>query len=588
MRPATAVILCLYCFSSTQAADPRWIRVQSANFEIYSTGGERATIDTVRQFEQVRGFFVQAMGHENDKPVPVRIIVFNSLKEYEPYRPNEVAIAYFHAGGEHDTIVMSHIGSETFPVAIHEYVHLVIEHFGIVVPPWLNEGLAEYYSTLQQRGNKVVIGDIIPGRLLALRQEKWAPLPVILTADANSPYYNEKNKAGSLYNEGWALTHMILLTREYRPKSQAFLDAIARGQDSITALTSIYGKPLAEIERDLQAYIRSDQFLAAIVPEKLEKQSATLTPEPVPAFDVRLVLAGLTNRPGKDAATRAQLQQLSAEQPNRAEPYAELGYFLWRHGDANAATEDFAKAFELGSRSPRLLWDYGRMAEQSDPSKSALALNELIKQQPARAEVRIELANAFLNANRANDALGVLKEIKTVTPKDAPRLFDVEARVQLTLGDRDNAKKSAEQFLKYAKTEDDRIRAQQLLDYAAGKGAPAATTTIATGEGAAPVLRRVPQQTTVTSVTTRRELPAVSGQFTQFVCGDPPRMVISTPSGNKTFVIRDPDKIVVSGRDGGKIDLTCGDQKPIKVRIEYSPAIEPGSDGTARAIEFEP
>jgi hypothetical protein len=35
------------------------------------------------------------------------------------------------------------------------------------------------------------------------------PLQAIVSADRNSPYYNEKNRAGSLYNEGWALVHML-------------------------------------------------------------------------------------------------------------------------------------------------------------------------------------------------------------------------------------------------------------------------------------------------------------------------------------------------------------------------------------------
>ena len=67
-------------------------------------------------------------------------------------------------------------------------------------------------------GVKVIVGNLIAGRLQALYREKWVPLAVILGAGHDSPYYNEKNKAGSLYNEGWALVHMLALNQEYRPK----------------------------------------------------------------------------------------------------------------------------------------------------------------------------------------------------------------------------------------------------------------------------------------------------------------------------------------------------------------------------------
>src|SRR5215471_2074529 len=98
MRRVITVWICVYSGLNAMAADPRWIRMASPNFEIYSQAGDGSTRDALRQFEQVRGFFVQAMNRENEKPVPVRIIAFNSMKEYEPYKFNEFAIAYYHPG----------------------------------------------------------------------------------------------------------------------------------------------------------------------------------------------------------------------------------------------------------------------------------------------------------------------------------------------------------------------------------------------------------------------------------------------------------------------------------------------------------
>src|SRR5204863_8988570 len=128
------------------------------------------------------------------KPIPVRLVAFGSAKEYEPYRLNEFAIAYYHETLDRDYIVMSRSGSETFPIAVHEYVHLLVRHSGMKLPPWLNEGLAELYSTLRPMGDKILVGELIPGRRQALLQEKWVRLTTILAADHNSLYYNEKHK----------------------------------------------------------------------------------------------------------------------------------------------------------------------------------------------------------------------------------------------------------------------------------------------------------------------------------------------------------------------------------------------------------
>jgi hypothetical protein len=190
---------------SISAAEVKWIRLKSPNFEMYTSAGERNARETLKYFEQVHTFFAQAMGAIPGTVLPVRIIGFNSKKEYEPYSPNSIAIAYYHGTPKTDYIVLSQVTPEVFPVAVHEYVHLVTRHAGLRLPPWLNEGLAEFYSTLKPLGDKIVLGDLIVGRYRALLHEKWVPLAVIVKADQNSAFYNEKSQAGSLYNEGWAL-----------------------------------------------------------------------------------------------------------------------------------------------------------------------------------------------------------------------------------------------------------------------------------------------------------------------------------------------------------------------------------------------
>lgn len=447
------------------AAEPRWIRMRSANFEIYSTGSESSTRDTLTQFEQVRAFFASTLPTRDEMPAPIRIVVFNSIKEYEPYRLNEFAKAYYNFGGERDVIVMSQGGSENFPVAIHEYVHLVMQHAGVNAPLWLNEGLAEFYSTMHELGNKVVIGEIIPSRLAEIQREKWVPLPVILAADRNSPYYNEKNKVGSLYNEGWALTHMLSLSAEYRPQWGQFVRAILDGKDSTEALTATYGKPLEAIEEDLRYYIRGSRFLAGTFEGRLEKVNQQFSPEPAPVFDVKLMLLDLEGRLGKEQEARLQLEKLSGEEPSRPEPHVQLGYLAWRRGGHAEAQKQFEKAFKLGGRSAQMLWDYSRMIETSRPADAIRVLNELTALAPDRRDVRIELAAALLDAGRASDSVETILGLGKCAPEEALRCVSIATYAYLKLNDRDNATDAAELYLKFATTPDDRQRAQQVLDF---------------------------------------------------------------------------------------------------------------------------
>jgi len=54
----------------------------------------------------------------------------------------------------------------------------------------------------------VQIGDLKPGHLQALRENKWLPLDVLLGVDSESPYYNEHNPPASSMRELGSRAHV--------------------------------------------------------------------------------------------------------------------------------------------------------------------------------------------------------------------------------------------------------------------------------------------------------------------------------------------------------------------------------------------
>src|ERR1043166_5635823 len=141
---------------SLTAADA-WIRLTTPHFEMYTTAGENKGREAILYFEEVRSFFLQASPSKNLPDLPVRIVAFRGEKEYKPYRINEFALAFYTGNQDRDYIVMQDISSEHYPAAIHEYAHLIINHSGLKLPIWMNEGWAELYSTLRPMGNKARI-----------------------------------------------------------------------------------------------------------------------------------------------------------------------------------------------------------------------------------------------------------------------------------------------------------------------------------------------------------------------------------------------------------------------------------------------
>jgi predicted Zn-dependent protease len=288
---------------------------------------------------------------------------------------------------------------------------------------------------------------------------------VILAVDRNSPYYNEKDQAGSFYNESWALTHMLSLSPEYRPKWNQFARAILDGKDSVEALPEIYGKPIDAIDQDLQLYLQGRLFLSGTFDAQLEKVNQPFPAEAAPMFDVKLMLLDLAERPGTEKETQQQIEKLSAEQPSRPEPYAQQGYMAWRRGDNEEARKQFEKAFALGGRGPRMLWDYGQMMETRRPEEAVRVFNELTMLEPARRDARIELAAALLNAGRARDSVETILALGKCAPEEAPRCLSIAAYAYVKLNERESAADAAGLLLKFAKTPEDRQRAQQILDF---------------------------------------------------------------------------------------------------------------------------
>ena len=543
--------------------------MQSANFEMYSSAGDKSTRETLKYFEQVRGFFTQAMPSALDSPLPVRIVAFASRKEYDPYRINEFATAYYQGTAERDYIVLSETGEATFPTAVHEYFHLVARHANLNLPPWLNEGMAELYSTLKPMGDQIQVGALATGRFRALRVEKWVPLATILAAGRTSPYYSEKDKAGSLYNEGWALTHMLALSPDYRPKFTQLLSLIQAGTNSEDALAKIYGKPLPEIEDDLQIYLQGRIFQSVTFPMRLEDPAGDMPFRVIDAFDVKLMLADLMNRPGREEETRKTLEELTQEAPQHPEPYVTLGYLASRRGNRAEAQKYFEKAFGLGSRDPKMLWDYGRMTEQNTPAISMRVLRELLRQQPGRTDALLELASVQLRSKQAGAALETIALAHNVTETDAPKLFTIVAYAQLESGNREEALKAAIALASVARTQEERSEADRLLKHLGDAAVPAGNHAVDQ-----PAAGRT----------------SMGGSFVRLECGGmQAKLVLETPDGEKIFLVEDPSNVRISSQSDETMDLPCGPRQPVAVRIEYAPpgSSQPGIDGVVRSIHFE-
>ena len=331
------IALTLAVVGLAQGADPKWVKLRSANFELFTSAGERAGRRTIQQFERTRGFFRQAMQLGVSDSMPVRIVLFRSKKEYLPYRPGEVAAAFYLSGRDADLIVL--VAGNESSQAIHEYVHLLVRHSGLRLPVWMNEGLADLYSSMQQVGGHVVVGYAPPARIATLRGEKWVPLEQVLLADRDSRHYTERERVGKFYAESWALTHMLNLSQEYRPELTELLQQLTAGTPSVTALETVYGIPIEKLQRELQSYVRQDRLKGLIFDIKLEKSAERPSAEPAARLEVGLLLAICLPTPRRPRKPGQCTRRFPARIPRP--PVPTKGWGIWNTDWATRTRPEF-------------------------------------------------------------------------------------------------------------------------------------------------------------------------------------------------------------------------------------------------------
>jgi hypothetical protein len=103
-------------------------------------------------------------------------------------------------------------GDRAYPTIYHEYAHALLAGAFARVPLWFNEGLAEYYSTLEVTGDgrRALVGKPLEPHVARLR-ERRLPLQQLFAVRANSPEYTDDSPLRRvLYAQSWAVVHHAL------------------------------------------------------------------------------------------------------------------------------------------------------------------------------------------------------------------------------------------------------------------------------------------------------------------------------------------------------------------------------------------
>jgi len=363
-----------------------WTRVTSDHF-ILETDLDRETAEATSSDLEVMLWTLSELAFRspNRPKMSVEVVAFKDGNEYDAI-DSSTTTGSFSSRGLHDferrpvALVKGNLRAsrQTFQ---HELTHFLVHYYLPQAPVWLNEGLAEYYETLDIDGDDLQVGQPtssmriwLPGN--ATPDLFWgsrahyedAPSPLKLMAMTPTEFYGmDVADTGSgrgtewlqtrvmFYACAWALVHLFLTDDKYRGEFRNYLVSLSGGEKSDFAWATTLGAlDQAKLEADFRTYLQSRVFKGPRVKNMAQRTPPTKV-EVLSHNEVHLLWARLrswTSGPDRDAA-RMELAHVQERDSGNMELGLLKAWWALSENDMNAAERaltDIAPAHQRDAR----------------------------------------------------------------------------------------------------------------------------------------------------------------------------------------------------------------------------------------------
>jgi thioredoxin-like negative regulator of GroEL len=613
-------------FAVAAPASAAWRRVDSTNFIIVGDVSLRDLRATAEKFEAFREVLRRVMpAVTSSPPVPTIVVVFPSDEAFTPFKPTyqgkpKGVAGYAMPGADLSYIAMVN-AVDSDRVIFHEYTHMVIANAVARIPVWLNEGLAEFYSTfaLMDGGKRAQIGLPIENHLRLLNGSVRVSLVELLKADQASALYNEDSRVGDFYAESWALTHMLLMGQPRRVNElSTYLQQVNSGVDEKQAWEQVLGT--SRTENDFRRYVTRPTVMTGVIefPEKIS--AVPITEVPLSPAGATSFQAGLLARLSPDAGARL-LEPVVARDPGDALAAATMAQIdLARHESAAAAkrvmslgpSNDWYAAYSAGTTLMRLVTLEPLTDEQSRVRARASALLEQVRRDHAELPnvlaslARIELLGDTPPSSTAEQEIARARAL-------APGRVDyalTQAELYATRHDFARARAVVGPLMTAVYPEEVRSAARRLMGAlvdleAQLNGSPRPATASASASASAAARSRsieVPDANADRPPASGpqkfrpafRELQTgeerLDGTLERIDCapGKPAALVVRTSAGLVELEAQISGVQFISFRDDLTGGVTCGPRAPMRVYVTWREGTSPRHEKIVVAVEFLP
>jgi tetratricopeptide (TPR) repeat protein len=358
------------------SADERWVRARSKHFLTISGAPAWRTRQVVSELETVAAALREVDQHFAAEGAPTRMILFPRSRDAAPYLDllvgNRTAGAFVVSPGGDGTMLID--GARPFAdrTVFHELVHNLLANSGSHLPLWLEEGMADFYSTAEVNGNIVRLGRPGSDRFGVLISRGMMPMEEFFAVKPGS----ETSTDVRFYAQAWAVVDWMM--RLNRAEFFAFVTDVEHGLAAPEALHKHFHIDLTAMQHGLQ----------------------TSTLRPPATMTIRLA---------------ARPEPPETQPLEHDDVLLELAAFLGSFGATRPDAVRFAQA--VTQPNARALAALASMRARDKRYDEAWKLYEdALKIDPADVQIRLAFAESLLR-----NALGPFTGTMDVDKSDAPR-----------------------------------------------------------------------------------------------------------------------------------------------------------------------
>ena len=430
----TILVLTLLLLLTVQVeGKDSWTRVQSKNFTIVgnvSEGEMRKIAFKLEQFRQTLSLILPKAAIAT--PIPTTVVLFKSDQAFRPFKPRyqgkikENVGGYFLPGQHRNYIVLNADKQNLNPyeVIFHEYEHFVLHNSIVKLPVWLDEGLAEFYSTFETDGElKTRVGLPVAQHIFYLRSQPLLPFKTLLAVDHKSPHYNESSKAGMFYAESWALVHFLMNGNEQKRQPQLirFIDLLNSGTSIEDSFQKAFQVDFNTLQKELDSYVRRFLFpvLAITFRQQLNTEKEMMAVQ-LSEAETQYYEGDLLLQMRQVPEAKSFLEKSIALDPKLSSSQVSLGFLSLLERQPGEAEKRFQAAIESDGNNYLAHYYYGEMLTANERYEDAIkAYQQAIKLKPDLGVLYSNLGYAYLKTNNEDEAVKTFEKGSGASPKDS-------------------------------------------------------------------------------------------------------------------------------------------------------------------------